>query len=364
MTPIAVAGALVTATLRGMRRDRSAVVFLGILPVALMVLMGNVYASEDGSVPSLAVHLESDGDFSDLLVQSLSTSGYVEVVPVADRAELDDAVRRRWVDAGLVVDAGGSTTVVGPPQVQLPGGIRFVVSGAADRADRAVAVATTTGRPVREVAAALPPPVTAPAEDAGEARDEAAVGVLVLVSFMNLIAFSSIVPAHRALGVLDRLRVVPAGRNAVLASYATTFAAVAAVQIAVSLLAGWLVVGVRWGPPLPVVAVAAALAVAAGGVATVAATLLPTPESGTTIGGPVGFALGMLGGCLWPLSFVGGPLEAIGQWVPHQWAVASLSELAAGDATAGRVVVHVTALAAVGALGAAAGSRRLASSWG
>lgn len=359
-----VVGALVASTMQHMRRDRSAIVFLGILPVALMVLMGNIYAAEDGAVPALAVLSESADGASAAVVESLEASGSVDLIEVEGRESLDDAVRRRRVDAGLVLGADGSATLVGPPQVQLPGGVRFVVAGAVDRAQNAAALAASTGRSVGEVLGALPPPVVPPVEDPAAARTEAAIGVLVLVTFMNLIAFGSMVPSHRSLGVFDRLRVVPAGRVTVLGGYAVTFVAVAAVQIVVSLLAGTFVVGIHWGPVLPVLAVTAGLAVAAGGMGTMAATLLPTPESGSTIGGPIGFALGMLGGCLWPLAFVGGVLETIGQWVPHQWAVAALRDVSYDDATAGQMIVRVGALLVVGLLGAALGSRRLATSWG
>lgn len=364
MSPIAVMGALVVSTMREMRRDRSAIVFLGILPIALMVLMGNIYAAEDGAVPSLAVLSEMAEGTGELVVDGLRSSGSVELVELVDRDDLDDAVRRRRVDAGLVATADGSFTLVGAPQVQLPGGIRFVVGGAVDRAERAVALAEATGRPAEELFDTLPAPVAPPVEDPDEARTEAAIGILVLVTFMNLIAYGSMVPSHRSLGVFDRLRVVPAGRGAVLSGYTVTFVAVAAVQVVVSLLAGRLLVGIDWGPLLPVLVIGVGLAVAAGGVGTLAATLLPTPESGSAIGGPVGFALGMLGGCLWPLDFVGGTLETIGQWVPHQWAIAVLRDVADGGGSLTRLAVHVLALCAVGVLAAAVGSRRLASSWG
>lgn len=364
MTAVPVVGALVVATLRGMVRDRSSIVYLVVLPMALMVLMGNIYASEDGSVPSLGVLVEDAGPTGAMVDESLRSSGALEVVAMTDREHLDDAVRRRHVDAGFVIGEDRSAALVGPPQVQLPGGIRFVVGGAVDRAERAVRLAAVTGRPVEAVFAELPSPVAPPVEDPDEARTEAAIGVLVLVTFMNLIAYGSMVPSHRTLGVFGRLRAVPAGRGAVLLAYAITFTAVAFVQVTIALLAGRVLVGIDWGPTVPVIAVTAGLAVAAGGIGTLAATLLPTPESGSTIGGPVGFALGMLGGCLWPLAFVGGALEAIGQWVPHQWAVAALREISYGYVSPGRLAVQVGGLLLAGVIGAALGSRRLATSWG
>lgn len=360
---VSVIGALVTATLRHMRRDRSAVVFFVILPTALMVLMGNIYTAEDGAAPSVAVVVESDDAVTRAVLTTLEGSHVLDLVTVADRAALDDAVRRRRVEAGVVLAAGRPVTLVGAPQVQLPSGVRFVVNGAVSRVDRAVAVAAATGAALDAVLAQLPPQVGAPAEDPAEARTEAAIGILVLVTFMNLIGFAAMLPSHRSLGLLHRLAAVPAGRRSVLAGYATTFVTVAGVQVVMAMAAGTVLVGVDWGAPLQVGVVAAGLAVAAGGVATAAATLLPTPESGSAIGGPVGFAIGMLGGCLWPLSFVGGTLEQIGRWIPHQWAVAALRDIASGGLPTSALLAPVAGLLACGALGAAWGSRRLASSW-
>lgn len=356
--------ALVVTTLRGMRRDRSALIFLLILPVALMVMMGNIYAAEDADLPAVAVLADESDLTSAAVVDSLRSAGSVELEVVEDRTALDDAVRRRRVDAGVVVGTDGAVQLVGAPDVQLPGGIRFIVSGAVTRVDRAAALAATSPElTMAAVLDALPAPGTMPVDDGHEARTEAAIGVLVLVTFMNLLAYASLVPTHRSIGVLDRLGVVPTRRGTVIVGYAASFVTVATVQLTLALLAGRFLVGIGWGPVAQVAIVAAGLAVAAAGLATLAATLLPSPESGSTLGGPVGFALGMLGGCLWPLSFVGGLLEQIGGWVPHQWAVASLTDIASGDATLTSLTPAVVALVGFGMVGAALGGRRLASSW-
>lgn len=357
--------ALVVATFRHTRRDRTTVVFLVLLPIGLMVLMGNIYAATDNSVPTVLIHVAEPGPISDHVIETLEAGGAVTLKRTDSRDDLDDAVRRRSVDAGLVLRERSRVELVGPPDVQLPDGVRLVVTGAVSRVDRALSLATASpALSVVDALAALPAPDPIPDEDPRQARTLAAIGVLVLVTFMNAIAYGFVLPDHRDIGVLGRLGVAPARRWMLVAGYGATFVAVAAVQTAIAVAAGRFLVGIDWGPLPQVAVVGAGLAVAAGGVATMGATLLPTPESGTTLGGPIGFALGMLGGCLWPLEFVGGTLESIGQWVPHSWAVDGLRSVADGSATLSGLATTAGALAAAGALFAAVGARRLASFWG
>lgn len=356
--------AIVTAVVNHMRRDRSSLVFLVLLPVGLMYLMGNIYEAEDQSVTRVGLVVERTDSEVDAVAELVRSSESIEAVPFAHRAALDDAVRRRRVDAGVVLDAGHVAEVVGAPDVALPGGVVFVVRGAQSRIDQAVVLAATVPTLDLDGALALlPAAAEAPIAAGVEARTEAAIGVLVLVAFMNLIAFGSIVPSHRQLGVIDRVGAAPVRRSAVLAGYAVAFVAVALIQVTTMLLAGRVGVGISWGPTVQVAAVAFGLAVAAGGAGTMAAAVLPSPEAGSSVGGPVGFALGMLGGCLWPLSFVGGTLETIGRWVPHNWAVETLRDVAAGVAGAGQVVASAAALVGVGLFLALIGSRRFAATW-
>jgi ABC-2 type transport system permease protein len=357
--------AIVLNQLRQLRRDRAAAMFLVVMPVCLMVVLGNIYAAEDHPVPRLAV-VDAPGPVADAIATVLESSGAAQLVPVAGRGDLDRLVRRRHVDAGLVLPADGTTSVelVGAPDVQLPGGVRQLVSGAVVRVDAAVALADAV--PELDLDAALRSLGPQPAlrlGDGSEARREAAAAVLVLVTFMNLIAFGSVVPTHRRLGVLARLGAMPVGAARLTVGYIAAFTAVAGVQIAVALLAGRLFLGVEWGPAGVVGPLVMALAVAAGAVGALAGTLLPGPEAGSTIGGPVGFVLGMLGGCLWPLSIVGRPLQLIGQLTPHAWAVEGLRVASEHDATLGSVAVAGAVLAGTALVCGGVGARRLATAW-
>jgi ABC-2 type transport system permease protein len=46
-----------------------------------------------------------------------------------------------------------------------------------------------------------------------------------------------------------------------------------------------------------------------------------TPEQTQSVGVPLGIAMGMLGGALWPLDFVPDWLRQLGHVTPHAWAM-------------------------------------------
>ncbi len=61
-----------------------------------------------------------------------------------------------------------------------------------------------------------------------------------------------------------------------------------------------------------------------------------TAEQARAFAPPLGIALGMLGGCMWPLEVVGSTMKTIGHLVPHAWAMDAFVTLVAkgGDLAA------------------------------
>ena len=112
--------------------------------------------------------------------------------------------------------------------------------------------------------------------------------------------------------------------------------------------------------PAAVVAVLAATAVAAAGLAVLVATVLPSSAAGTTVAGPIAFVLAMLGGCLWPLEIVPPALAAAGRATPHLWAVEGLQAGAVEGVGLAAVAGSVAVLVAVGLVLGATGARRMA----
>jgi ABC-2 type transport system permease protein len=59
-------------------------------------------------------------------------------------------------------------------------------------------------------------------------------------------------------------------------------------------------------------------------------------ESDPLLAPPLGIALGMLGGCMWPLEVVGSTMKTVGHLVPQAWAMDAFVTLVAkgGDLAA------------------------------
>jgi ABC-2 type transport system permease protein len=79
-----------------------------------------------------------------------------------------------------------------------------------------------------------------------------------------------------------------------------------------------------------------------------------TPEQVVAFSVPLGIGMGMLGGCMWPLSVVPPFMQTIGHVTPHAWAVdawsAIINDGAALDGVAGELAVIAGAALSVGAL--------------
>ena len=73
-------------------------------------------------------------------------------------------------------------------------------------------------------------------------------------------------------------------------------------------------------------------ALVATGVGMLLGAVLRNAEQATSIGPPVGIALGMLGGCMWPLAIVPAPHARLRPPVPQAWAMDAFIALIARNA--------------------------------
>jgi len=79
--------------------------------------------------------------------------------------------------------------------------------------------------------------------------------------------------------------------------------------------------GVHWGPVIPSMTLVVVWALVGCGIGMLFGTLFRTPEQATAIGPMLGIALGMLGGCMWPLEIVPPFMRTLGHLTPQAWAV-------------------------------------------
>jgi ABC-2 type transport system permease protein len=87
---------------------------------------------------------------------------------------------------------------------------------------------------------------------------------------------------------------------------------------------------VHWGAPLAAAALVGVWALVGTGTGMLSGALFRTPEQASAIGPAIGITLGMVGGCMWPLSIVAPAMRTVGHAVPQSWAVDAWTTLVAG----------------------------------
>lgn len=360
-----------------LRREPLGLIFMLFVPLAVVSVLGPIYVAEDAGDQRVAVVREGDGPVGELVERRLEASKVLEVASYGTRAAAAEALRLRKVDGVVVippeVDAGRAADVVliGPPQLQVPHGVRAELeravaettairmvagSGGSDGRGTEAARIDRAEEEVASVAVSSDRQGSSAQRRTQGALSAAVVAVVVLFTFTNAMARSAGVRAYQELGIVARMRVAGMPAHQVAAGFALTLASFALVQVGVALLAGTFVLGVAWGSVWPLAAVAVAVGICAGALGTLTGSFLPSSTSGVTIAGPAGFLLGMVGGALWPLEIVPPLARTIGHLVPQAWAVDGL--LAAGGlaqtgawlAPTAVLVVYATALAALASL--------------
>lgn len=371
---------------RQLRRDPVGLAFTFLAPVAVAWVMVGIYRTQDLGDGYRVGVVADPGALGDHVVERLRANPVLDVEPYDDRAAAERAVRRRDIAAVVVVPVGGTnpagsvgtvtdvTTVelVGPPDVELPGGVRAAVEASVAETAAALQLGQAL-RPEADAGGQLAAGWQALDRAGGGGHAEAValdgaawspvpvavIGTLVLFVVMNTMGASSLLAGLREQGVLARLRATRASPAALglglglgLASYA--------LAVAVLMLAtGSVAFGVGWASWPAMAAVVVVLALTAGALGLVTGTLLPSVESGTTIAGPAGFVLGMLGGCLWPLDIVGPALRRLGHLTPHAWAVEALRATGIDGDGLGDVAGPLAALALFAVVLLLVGARRL-----
>lgn len=351
------ANALTIARLGFLRvfRDRVALFFTFLLPVLIITLLSQTVRGDEFLVGWLS---EDDGPLAEELRDDLGRTDSVELRSYRSRGELERAVKLEAIQGGVVVPSGydadlrtGRRAVVAlvlDPTSQDSAAVRSRVTatvaaqgavvGAATFARDAVGAdfegALAEARRAADSTAGLDVETTT-AGSAGlagvDAKDYATVGELVLFLFLiGLTSAGDLVEARRD-GTARRILATPTTPAAVIIGEGMARYAIALVQALFIVVLGRSFFGVSWGDPLGVVAVIAAFALVATSVSLLFGTLARTNEQATSLGPPVGIALAMLGGVMWPLEIVGPVLRAVGHLTPHAWALDAFVELMGND---------------------------------
>lgn len=140
--------------------------------------------------------------------------------------------------------------------------------------------------------------------DAVLAASESTPAYLILFMFINTLVAAWGLPADLDAGLTQRAFAAPTGAAAVL-------------QAGLIVIVGAVLLG----------------------------SLARTPQQVTALAPPIGIALGMLGGCMWPLEIVGPTMRAVGHATAHAWAVDALMRGVGAGAGPSDVAVELLALA-------------------
>ncbi len=333
---------------RRVARERVAMFFIVVLPIVIILIIGTTFGATD-TVEVGVVDLDGS-DASASLVAALDRRDGVTVDRYDALRTLRRDVRLGSVAAGLVVPAGygdaidrgddvavemladptsGSAAAaqatvraaIGDAAVAVAAARLAAVAAAIDAADAERAVAALDGQVDRAG-------VRSTTVDEGETAslgsfDYTAPANLVLFTFVNTIVAGSIIALERKQGITRRMLATPHGTGTILAGIGAAKLLFALLQSALIVLVGTLVFGVRWGDPVAATLVIVLFATVATAVGLVVGATVSDPDQAQAVGVPVAIALGMLGGCMWPLEIVPPVMRTIGHVAPHAWAMDS-----------------------------------------
>ena len=161
--------------------------------------------------------------------------------------------------------------------------------------------------------------------------------------------------AERRAGTLPRLLSTPTSGVQVLAGKVFGIFLTGAAQVGVLIIASTLLFGLRWGDPLAVAVLVAAVAAAATGWGLLLAAFARTPEQVGSVGSALMLLFGVLSGSFLPAAAFPGWLQALSKLTPNAWGLEGFAALARG-ANLAEVAGPLAALAvmAVALFGAAA----------
>ncbi len=168
----------------------------------------------------------------------------------------------------------------------------------------------------------------------------------MLFTFINTIVVGSFLARDRKQGITLRMLATPHGTGTILAGIGASVLAFSLLQSALILGIGGLVFGVAWGNPLGVALLVVLFAVVATAVGLVVGSTVSDPDQAQAAGVPIAIALGMLGGCMWPLEIVPPVMRMIGHVAPHAWAMDAWIALIFDREGVGGIAVELAVLAA------------------
>jgi ABC-2 type transport system permease protein len=331
-------------------RDRIGLFFTFLLPVMIIVLLGA--AVPDGNL-QMGLVTGDGGPLATELATALRDTEGIAVTEYDDLAALQKAVRRQRVTGGLAVPAGYDAALRTGGEARLALVVDPASRDAAAvraRVEAVVAVQSARVRAARLAEAVAPGATFDEALERAVTADVAVgsitvatagssgfrtltvaayatLGELVLFIFLIGLTGAGDLVETRQLGVSRRELVAPLRARTIVTGEGLGRFLIAVAQAVLIVVFTRLLYGVAWGNLLGVALVVAAFGLVATAASLLVGSVARTPEQATSLGPVMGIALGMLGGCMWPLEVVPEGLQGIGHLTPHAWAIDALISL-------------------------------------
>ncbi|MEU5893682.1 ABC transporter permease [Streptomyces sp. NPDC047461] len=353
--------AVTRATVARAFRDRTALFFMVLLPVAVIVVIGVTVSGFDqfrvGLVPAAR-----SGPVAEELVTGIEEAPGLRTRTYESAADARSALRRAELDAVVVVPDGLDTAVREGRAVTVP--VLVEPSGSAGQAAVSSVSAVVAEHAARLQAARFAAEETAGDFDAtlalarGAERAASPIAVrtetvngqsdylplgysystptmLVLFVFINALAGGAAIVQTRRTGVYARALAAPVSARTLVLGETVAYLLLALLQSLLIVAIGALAFDVAWGDPLAAAVLVAVWALVGTGAGVLAGAVFRTPEQVHAVGPALGIGLGMLGGCMWPLALVPDWLRSAGHAVPQAWAVDAWTTLLSrnGDLT-------------------------------
>jgi ABC-2 type transport system permease protein len=320
-------------------KDRRFLFSAAALPIGIMLLVGTIFGGGNRKVP-VGVLDRDRSTLSRALQADLHDSARVKVRHYTKESSLRQDIRRGRVLAGVVVPAGydselRATRSVALRVISAPGRTEGVEAraGIAESVTRqgtvveAARVVAASGTATFATAYRRASRIAAQ-QEAADGRQHVrspfsytAPSNLVLFVFITSLASSIGLVQARELGVTRRMLATPTPSSVIVLGSAVTSLVLALGQSVVLLVVGGALFGVHWGDPVALGLLIVGLCVAATGAGLLLGTIVRHAEQAITVGPALGIALGMLGGCLWPLDSVGPLMRTVGHLAPQAWAM-------------------------------------------
>lgn len=379
MNVLASARGFVAVVMRQLGRDRTALFFMLVLPIVVIVIIGLTFGSAGGI--DVGILDGSPGSTSSTaIIDGIDAADGTGVVVYDSIEELQRAVRRRNVAAGLVLPAeldaavtAGDTAIT---FVALADGQSsqlardVVVSALADvlaPADAARFAADLTGADaaaatgLATMAGGALPPLGIDVVDVGPAQQpdlspfsRVAPQQLVLFVFINAMASGAALVRMRRTGVLRRVLAGPGGAGTIVGGLLAAWLVVSLVESGLIVAVGAVAFDVDWGSPLAAAALVVTFAFVGAGAGLIVGAVGGNEDRVGAITPPIGLVLGALGGCMVPLELFSPTMLRIAHVTPQYWAMTAWQRLVFDGASLSGIAGPLAVLAGFAALFVAA----------